>query len=48
MSINVYQVAEHRLVALQIKKSLGLKRAAGYLRNRGYSVEAAVWILLRR
>lgn len=29
-----------------IKKTLGIKAAAGYLRNREYSVEAAVYILL--
>jgi hypothetical protein len=32
--------------ARNIRKSLGLKVAAKYLKNRGWSVEAAVWILL--
>lgn len=34
--------------AKRIQKSLGLPRAAGYLRNRQVSVEAAVYILLCR
>lgn len=34
--------------ALEIKRTLGLKRAAGYLRNRGISAEAAVYFLLYR
>jgi len=29
-----------------IKKSLGIKVAAGFLRNKGFSVEAALFILL--
>jgi hypothetical protein len=32
--------------ARNIRKSLGLKVAAKYLKNRGWSVEAAVYILL--
>lgn len=32
--------------ARQIAKSLGIRRAAGYLRNQGFSIEAARWILL--
>lgn len=47
MALNAYQVMEHRIVALRIMKSLGIKAAAGYLRNRKYSVEAAIWVLLR-
>lgn len=31
-----------------IARSLGVRRAAGYLRNQGVSLEAALWILLRR
>jgi hypothetical protein len=31
--------------ARQLIKQLGVKCAAGYLRNRGWSVEAAVFIL---
>ena len=34
--------------ALEIKRTLGLKRAAGYLRNRGISAEAAVYFLVYR
>lgn len=32
--------------ARSLKGQLGIKSAAGYLRNRGWSVEAAVFILL--
>lgn len=32
--------------ALHIKKTLGLRAAAGYMRNRAWSVEAAQWVLL--
>lgn len=32
--------------AKSLKNQLGLRSAAGYLRNRGWSVEAAVFILL--
>lgn len=31
-----------------IRKSLGVRSAAGYLRDRGWSVEAAVYILAGR
>lgn len=31
--------------ALFIKRTLGTRVASGYLRNRGYSVEFAVWVL---
>ena len=34
-------------IAVAMSKSLGVKVAAGYLRNNGFSLEAAVWILLR-
>lgn len=30
-----------------IKRTLGVRRAAGFLRNRGVSIEGALWILLR-
>ncbi len=30
-----------------LKRTLGLKAAAGYLRNKGVLAEGAVWILLR-
>lgn len=32
--------------AKSLKNQLGIKSATGYLRNRGWSVEAAVFILL--
>lgn len=31
-----------------IQRTLGTRRAAGFLRNRGVSVEGALWILLRK
>ena len=34
--------------ALNIKKSLGTRAAAGYLRNRGVSLNVALHILARR
>jgi hypothetical protein len=34
--------------ARMIHKTLGLKRAAGYMRNKGYSPEVAVWVLLAK
>lgn len=34
-------------VARHIARTLGIRRAAGYLRNNGVSVEAAVYILLQ-
>lgn len=34
-------------VAITIAKSLGIKCAAGYLRNNGFSLESSLWILLR-
>ena len=30
-----------------IRSSLGIRVAAGYLRNQGYTVEAALWMLTR-
>lgn len=33
--------------ALLIKKTLGLKSAAGYLRDRGWTVTGAVWLLVQ-
>lgn len=32
--------------ATNIKQTLGLKAAIGYLKRRGWSAEATVWILL--
>lgn len=32
--------------AKMIARTLGTKYAAGYMRNRGWSVEAAIWVLL--
>ena len=34
--------------AKEIGKTLGIRRAAGYLRNRGWSLEGALWVLLRK
>lgn len=34
--------------ANEIKRTLGLRCAAGYLRNRGVSVEAAMYFLVYR
>jgi hypothetical protein len=31
--------------SLRIKKSLGVRVAAGYLRNRGVSIETALYLL---
>jgi hypothetical protein len=31
-----------------IRRSLGVRCAAGYLRNQGVSLEAALWLLTRR
>ncbi len=33
--------------ALELKRSLGARCAAGYLRNRGVSIEATMWLLCR-
>jgi len=38
----------HILKAQAIAKSLGFRVAAGYLRNRNWSLEAARWILFRK
>jgi hypothetical protein len=38
------QIAKARWLALK----LGYRCAAGYLRNRGWSLEAAIWILFRK
>ena len=38
--------ANHR--AFQIQSTLGTRVAAGYLRNQGYTVEEAVFLLARR
>lgn len=34
--------------ALEIQRSLGTRRAAGYLRNRGVTIEAALRLLVGR
>lgn len=34
-------------IAISLSKNLGFRVAAGYLRNNGFSLESAVWILLR-
>lgn len=39
---------KHIARAMQIKKTLGIRRAAGYLRNRGVSLPAALFILCYR
>ena len=31
-----------------IRRSLGVRSAAGYLRDRGWSIDAALWLLARR
>ena len=33
--------------ATRIQQSLGVRAAAGYLRNRGWSLDSALWHLLR-
>jgi len=33
--------------AQAIRNNLGTRAAAGYLRNRGWSIEAALWILCK-
>lgn len=34
--------------ARKLQSQLGTRCAAGYLRNRGWTLEAAIWILLRK
>jgi hypothetical protein len=34
--------------AIIIAKSLGVRYGAGYLRDRGWSIDAALWLLARR
>lgn len=41
------QGLEQRIRALELKQSLGTRTAAGYLRNRGWSLEGAVAFLAR-
>lgn len=36
------------LRAQRMARNLGYRAAAGYLRNRGVSLEAALWILLNK
>lgn len=45
MSMKAIQLSSQ---ALSIKKTLGTRRAAGFLRNRGVSCEEAILILARR
>lgn len=33
--------------ALQIKRNLGVRSAAGYMRNRNWTLEAALWHLCK-
>ena len=41
-----YRTMQHaRIRAVEIKRSLGTRSAAGYLRNQGISLEGAVAIL---
>lgn len=40
-------MASHVIQALALKATFGTQRAAGYLRNRGYSTAQAVAILAR-
>lgn len=43
----MYQgIYTYTLKALQLQRTLGTRVAAGYLRNRGVSLEAARFILL--
>lgn len=41
------QKLEQRVKALEIRRSLGMRRAAAYLRNQGWSLEGARAYLLR-
>lgn len=34
--------------ARHIARTLGIRQAAGYMRNQGFSIEAARWVLLGR
>lgn len=43
----VKKIHEYQQAAM-IAKTLGIRRAAGYLRNRGWSLEGALWVLLRK
>jgi len=45
MIIYLKRAARHR--ALSIRRSLGVRKAAGYLRNQGWSCEGAVAFLCR-
>ena len=38
----------HRIRALAIKRTLGVRSAAGYLRNKGVPLHQAVALLARR
>lgn len=40
------QVQQYMKKARNLKKNLGMRVAAGYLRNRGFSLEAALYTLL--
>ena len=46
------EVGEQKMLKLNqirkaraIRKSLGIRAAAGFMRNRGWTVEATVWVL---
>ena len=45
MSMNALQ---HAMRAINIMKSLGTRRAAGFLRNRGVTLDEALHILVGR
>jgi len=38
---------EHIRKARLLKRQFGTRAAAGYLRNRNYSLEFALWVLVR-
>ena len=41
------QRMQHLSKAPKLRRSLGTRCAAGYLRNRGWSIDAALFVLLR-
>ena len=44
--MSIQQRRTHAKAAKSIARTLGVRRAAGYLRNMGFSVEGALAILL--
>lgn len=51
MSTNTVKIAhsasnEHIIKAKKLANQLGVRSAAGYLRNRGYDLKDTMWILL--